>query len=220
MTINEDFFASYPYLVILYLHHNKLKILPERMFIALQSIRMMSLHQNMLQKVNLDMLNNATLELQRITLFDNPWKCDCTFGLPFKEWIENNLNKVENKNDIKCDSVQLPTLDNSTLNSTLTENATMEVNNSKSGYSFTLADEQEGPKSIWKVDFAECHERNIPVENPINKDIIVISSVLAGVFLILVAVGILTYYYRELIMVWMYNNSKTNWFWRPKEEVN
>ena len=223
--IDEGFFAAYPYLVALYLDHNELKVLPDEMFTTLDSINTMYLHNNLLEKVNMDMLRNATLEvqIQRITLFNNPWKCDCSFGLGFKEWIENNLDIVENKNDIKCGSVKLPIVENSTLNYTFLENATMDNNSETDPYSnndFKINTEKELPESIWKVDFTKCHERNITVENPVNRDIIIISSVLGVTFLILVCVGILLYWKRELIMVWLYNNPKTNWFWRPKEEVN
>ena len=216
-TIHSSFFGAYPNLVTLYLQHNKLKFLPREMFVVLTSLRNVFIHDNMLQKINVQMLNNASSELQTLTLHGNPWNCDCNDGLLLKEWIENNLNIVEGKSDITCGNVHLPILPNSTLNFTadLVGNLSLEHYDEEADH----VSQSEDAKVIWQVDFGKCHERNITVENPVNKDIIIIASTLGVVFLFIVALGILIFYYRELILVWLYNSPHTNWFWRPKEEV-
>ena len=215
--IHDGFFAAYPNLVTLYLHDNKLQTLPHEMFVVLTSLTNVFIHDNMLRKIDVQMLNNATSEIQKLTLHGNPWNCDCDDGLLLKEWIENNLNIVEGKSDITCGNVHLPILPNSTLNFTadLVGNLSLEHYDHETDH----VSQPEDAKVIWQVDFGKCHERNITVENPVNKDIIIIASALGVVFFVIVALGILIFYYRELILVWLYNSPHTDWFWRPKEEV-
>ena len=204
-------------MVTLYLHDNKLKTLPHDMFVVLTSLINVSIHDNMLKKINVQMLNNATSDIQSLTLHGNPWNCDCEYGLPLKEWIVFNLKIVKENSDITCGDLNLPILPNSTLNFTsdLAGNLTSDHYDEEADH----VSQSEDAKVIWQVDFRKCHEKNITVENPVNKDIIIIACAIGGVFIFIVALGILIFYYRELILVWLYNSPHTNWFWRPKEEV-
>ena len=216
-TIHGGFFGAYPNVVTLYLHDNKLKMLPHDMFVVLTSLTNVFIHDNMLRQINVQMLENATSDIQNLTFYGNPWNCDCDYGLPLKEWIENHMKIVDRKSDIACGDLNLPILPNSTLNFTsdLVGNSSSEHYDGEVDY----VSQSEDAKVIWQVDFRKCHEKNITVENPVNKDIIIIACALGAVFFFIVALGILIYYYRELILVWLYNSPHTNWLWRPKEEV-
>ena len=219
--IHDGFFQAYPYLIILYLHDNKLTSLPDDIFIRLHSITTLSLHQNLLDKINLNILANTSSNIQTLSLSGNPWDCDCNFGESLKNWIGKNLEIVKNANNITCWNVTLPILQNSTLNITIDEdstnnqNSTIDVSNYYHDINSNI--EPAHTESIWKVDFAKCHEKTRKIVNPLYKEIILISSSLGVLFLILVAAGIVIFYYRKLILVWLYNNPNTNCFWRPNE---
>ena len=216
-TIPNSFFGAYANVVTLYLQDNKLKILPHDMFMLLTSLTNVFIHDNMLKKINVQMLNNTSSDIQELTLHGNPWNCDCDYGLPLKEWIENHLDIVKGESGITCGDLNLPILPNSTLNFTsdLVGNFSSEHYDEEADH----VSQTEDAKVIWKVDFRKCHEKNVTVENPVNKDIIIIACTLGAVFFSIVALGILIYYHRELILVWLYNSPHTNWFWNPKEEV-
>ena len=222
-SVQASFFDVYPNLITLYLHGNQLKELPDQIFASLYFLKNLFIHDNFLSKINVEILSNATFEIEKLTLSGNPWNCDCDHGLPLQKWI-TPLDIVMDKNDITCGSINLPIVQNSSENSTpySPRNSSLEyttIDYIESDQE-TLANEDILEKSIWKVDFDKCHEKNITVENPLNKDIIVVASVLGVVFFAIVGLAVLAFYHRELILVWMYNSPHTNWFWRPKDEVN
>ncbi len=234
--ISSEFFNSFPDLLHVYLHDNMIRELPGQFFETIPSLHLVTLHENQLQTLDLEDINNHTENLQLVTLAQNPWNCDCEFGKPFEKWIHINSKIVDDETDIRCGTIQPNLPINSTSDDTLT-NYTVNfypVNqtnisqiqgiNVSQQNNFNNDDSHADTVSLYKgkiskVNFDHCVPNKtveIEVPNPLNHQLIVVFSTLGSVFMVFVALGIILFYYRMLILVWCYNNPTTNCFFTPK----
>ena len=222
--IGEQFFNSFKLLKYLYLQDNLLSFLPGKMFSCLSLLQVVTLHENKLQTLDLNEIRNKTTNLRFIKLSRNPWTCDCEFGKPFEKWIGENTEIVHDRAEIRCGLIQRNLSGNATSNHninarnitsdyqdtaiTTSPRYSVRVQNNLSVDSLQLYE-----KRIWDVDFDDvCVDRR---PNPINYQRIASFSPL---FLLLVAMGVLLFYYRMAILIWCYYNPWTSCLIGKKKE--
>ena len=172
----------------------------------------LTLHRNKLETVDLTKFIAKNGNLSRLTLSENPWVCNCSFGPRFQEWIRKNIKIISDANDIECQ-------DNETVE---TNNATDVIQR----YTFlgNFVNESQGInatlKALLYVNFSYCYPNNSKVvhQSSENKKAVIALSVSGCLFLLMLTVALSVYSSREIIKVWLYN--RYGFRFNKKEERN
>ena len=167
----------------LYLHDNKINVIEKGSFQKPFWLTTLQLHRNYLRTINLAIFDDLP-SLKNLTLYDNPWECDCKFAPEFKKFIISKSNIIFRRFRIHCTNIGF------------TETEINRLINRSDG-----ADSD--PESLYKkplveIDFSFCKDEVI-------KHSIVVPVTLSVLFVVMCSVGILAYMNRLLIIVWIYN---------------
>ncbi len=215
--IERGFFSAFPQLKILHLHDNELATMPEDLY-AMTSIETLLLHDNALQTINFTSVRRPPPVL---TLWGNAWRvCDCDLVSLVQKLVLKDQRNYPNQN-IVCPNANntLPQKTNSSGSSNLTANETAlleELQDLMRG-----VEPPPGAMLLGDVDIEKVCTNHTVVNqtNPLNTGVVVLASTVGGSFVFLVAVGIVVFRFRELILVLLYNNTTTQRIFRPKEKV-
>ena len=182
------------------LHANSIEILKAGAFDRAKSVNNLTLHGNKLQMVDLKTFMAKNVNLTRLTLSENPWLCNCSFGPGFQEWIRRKIKIIRDANDIECQ-----------------DNETAETNNAtdvRQSYKFlgNFVNESQGSntvnetlKQLLYVNFSHCYPNRSKVFHQSNKKAVIALSVSGCLFLLMLTVALSVYCSREIIKVCLYN---------------
>ena len=184
------------------LHANSIYTLNASAFDEVKSVNNLTLHRNKLKMVDLKKFMAKNVNLTRLTLSENPWLCNCSFGPDFQEWIRRKIKIIRDANDVECQ-------DDETVN---TNNAT----DVRQSYKFlgNFVNESQGSntvnetmKQLLYVNFSHCYPNRSKVvhESFENKKAVVALSVSGCLFLLVLTVSLSVYCSREIIKVCLYN---------------
>lgn len=86
--LSEDIFRYLKSLRELYLNNNRLKYLDTSQLQPLNHLKILHLHSNLFTDYPVWQLDDLkALTLERLTLTDNPWSCECDYFVKFKKWL-------------------------------------------------------------------------------------------------------------------------------------
>ena len=142
------------------------------------------------------------VNLTTLTLSENPWLCNCSFGPGFQEWIRRKIKIIRDANDIEC-----------------RDNETVETNNAtdvRQSYDFygNFVNESQGSSTVNEtlnpllyVNFSHCYPNRSKVVHKSfeNKKAVIALSVSGCLFLLMLTVALSVYCSREIIKVCLYN---------------
>ena len=171
----------------LHLHKNSLNFIEIGSFLNM-SLKTLKLHSNHFETIDLKVFDEMP-SLMNISLYDNPWECDCTFAPEFKQFINSKRKIIQKPLDIFC------------IQNNFTK-AEM--------YSFTHSpDNPLKPESFLTIPLVEigfffCKNVSEHVKTEI-KHSITIPVTLSAVFVLISLIGISVYMKRLLLRVWIYN---------------
>ena len=184
------------------LHANSIETLKAGAFDKAKSLNNLTLHINKLKMVDLKTFMAKNVNLTRLTLSENPWLCNCSFGPGFQEWIRRKIKIIRDANDIEC-----------------RDNETVETNNAtdvRQSYDFygNFVNESQGSNTVNEtlnpllyVNFSHCYPNRSKVVHQSfeNKKAVVALSVSGCLFLLMLTVALSVYCSREIIKVCLYN---------------
>ncbi|GAB6025648.1 TOLL-like receptor [Chamberlinius hualienensis] len=100
-TIEDGTFKQLINLQNLILSHNKIAYLPDNIFNNTMKLQFLYLHYNKLTNYSIWNLKNRKT-LQKLTIYNNSWTCDCNFIIEFQSYLEYHLNIILNGEEIFC----------------------------------------------------------------------------------------------------------------------
>ncbi|XP_033110360.1 SLIT and NTRK-like protein 6 [Anneissia japonica] len=105
--IPPNLFQKLTSLTTLNLDSNSIKVLPDAMFHGTDNLTLLALHRNSLTTITKTVGLQNLLMLTSLSLFDNPYNCDCDLEW-FHYWLreENSTNILKNIQLIDCGSPQ------------------------------------------------------------------------------------------------------------------
>ena len=180
------------------LHANSIDTLKASAFDKVKSVNNLTLHRNKLKMVDLKIFMAKNVNLTRLTLSENPWLCNCSFGPGFQEWIRRKIKIIRDANDVECQ-----------------DDETVETNNApdvrpSSKFLGNFVNESQGSntvnetmKQLLYVNFSHCYPNRSKVFE--NKKAVVALSVSGCLFLLVLTVSLSLYCSREIIKVCLYN---------------
>ena len=184
------------------LHANSIETLKAGAFDKVKSLNNLTLHTNKLKVVDLKTFMAKNVNLTTLTLSENPWLCNCSFGPGFQEWIRRKIKIIRDANDIEC-----------------RDNETVETNNAtdvRQSYDFygNFVNESQGSSTVNEtlnpllyVNFSHCYPNRSKVVHQSfeNKKAVIALSVSGCLFLLMLTVALSVYCSREIIKVCLYN---------------
>ncbi|XP_033110347.1 slit homolog 1 protein-like [Anneissia japonica] len=105
--IPPNLFQKLTSLTTLNLDSNSIKVLPDAMFHGTDNLTLLALHRNSLTTITKTVGLQNLLMLASLSLFDNPYNCDCDLEW-FHYWLreENTIDILKNIQSIDCGSPQ------------------------------------------------------------------------------------------------------------------
>ena len=179
---NESFtYDKMKQLQKLYLQDNNITLIERGGFQNLTVLNTLHLNNNSLTWIDLTLFQE-TPSLKHLTLHGNPWKCDCTFGPAFKDFITVNAKIIERPNTVMC------------MYSDDTQSA---ITTTAGGVLFT--------KPLLEEDFNNCRNSSQrEILKHVTKHSIIGAVSVAAILVALGCIGIGLYSNRLLIMIWAY----------------
>ena len=210
----------------LWLDNNKIQNISMNAFVGLHNLKNISLHRNDIETLSAEAfdhtlaLNNLTLQgnhlveiilenfltknpnLTRLTLSENPWSCNCSFGPDFQKWIQTNIQIIEDALGIECNGNFSKEIGNISTN-VITSSESIE--NGKHFLDGNMHNATED--RILHRNFSFCYP-NISkiIHKPFeNKNTIKALTVSGCVFLFMLTIALIIYSSRGTIKVCLYN---------------
>lgn len=131
--ISQSAFSKYANLKSLKLSNDRIANLHSNAFLGLNNIEILELHGNLLQNPNPEWFQSFSSDgVKSITLYDNPWVCDCQ-AVPYLNWLEAGSHGIDEYfTSITCESPQR--FKSWSLTEIATEDLTCEMSTTSTGF--------------------------------------------------------------------------------------